>query len=152
MLKEKYVTITEDGQDFEFCIKQMPASQLEWWIIRAVQLIGGSLDVDATQGLAGVGKALSEQGLSALAKIDLEKAKPLLDEMLGTASRVLSGSKHKCTPETIDATFASVKSLFTLRMECFKHNLDFFVAENPSESPPERSERKGSPIIKMSQH
>lgn len=150
MRKEKFITITEDGQDFDFVIKQMTASQLEWWILRAIQIIGPALDVEAERGLEGVGKALAEQGLSSLSKVDLEKAKPLLDEMLGTASRVLDGSKHKCTPDTIDATFASVASLFKLRMECFKHNLDFFGQGDLSVSQAEKSiQRKPSPIIKM---
>ena len=153
MRKESTITLDDDGNMLTFHIRQMPATQLESWIFRALQLIGGALEIPEGAGLEAVGSALEKDGLRALGAMDYEKAKTLLDEMLATASRVLDGVQYPCTLDTLDGYIGNVTTLLRLRMECFKVNLGFFASAARSSStdghtPP----RQGSKLIRMSAH
>lgn len=134
MRKEATITLEDDGNSLTFHIKQMPATQLESWIFRAVQVLGSALELPEGAGLEAVGSVLEKDGLRALAAIDYDKAKPLLDEMLGTASRMLDGVSYPCTIDTVDGYIGNVSTLLKLRMECFRVNLGFFGNAAPSGS------------------
>ena len=104
----------------------MPATKLESWLIRAVLLLaaaGG--DVPQGRDLKEAGAFLAEKGLSALARVDYDQARPLLDELLGCCSRMIGGVKERCTPEGMDAYIEDVTTLFKLRAEALKVNLGF---------------------------
>ena len=134
MRKEVRVSIEDAGIQHEFVIRQMSASQLEWWIIRAVQCLGPALELPEGKGLESIGEVLANRGLAALSGVDPEKVKPLLDEMLETASRIVEGREIPCKIATVDGYFESVTSLFKLRVECFKANFDFFATGGGSTS------------------
>ena len=151
MRKESTIMLEDDGNRLTFRIRQMPATQLEDWIFRAVQVLGAALELPEGAGLESVGAALEKNGLRALSSIAYDKAKPLLDEMLGTASRVLDGVEYPCTLDTMDGYVSDIKTLFRLRVECFKVNLSFFADAARSVSPDiGQKGKKTSPIIRMS--
>lgn len=149
MRKEVRVYIEDAGEKHEFIIRQMPASQLEWWIIRAVQCLGPALELPEGKGLDSIGEVLANRGLAALSGVDPEKAKPLLDEMLATASRVVDGRELPCNIETVDGYFESVASLFKLRVETFKANFDFFGNGGGLSSPANGKKSAASKSIRI---
>ena len=50
MRKETVVTIEDRGNPLTFTIREMPATQLERWIIRAMLLLAGS---EGLEGISG---------------------------------------------------------------------------------------------------
>ncbi len=128
--KEITVDIQDRDQLLTFRIKEMPATRLESWIIRALLLVAGSgAQVPGGADIKAAGAFLAEKGLAALGNIDFEKASPLLDELLGCCSRVVEKVEERCTPESVDAYILDVGTLFKLRMEAIKLNLGFLGPE-----------------------
>lgn len=129
--KEKTITLHDREQELTFKIREMPATKLERWIMRAVLLLAGSgITVPDGVDMQTAGAYLKEKGLSALGSIEFEKAEPLLDEMLGCCSRVIGNHEELCTPETIDTYILDIKTLFNLRKEVFALNFGFFLKES----------------------
>ena len=126
MRREVTVTLEEEGVRLTFRIRQMPATRLESWLLWAAQTLGAALDLPEGAGLESLGPALEKNGWRALTGVDFAAAKELMDEMLGTASRVLDGAEYPCTPDTVDGYIGDVRTLMRLRAECFKANLGFF--------------------------
>jgi hypothetical protein len=128
--KEVTIDIQDRDQKLTFRIREMPATRLESWIIRALLLVaGGGVLVPDGADLQAAGRFLSEKGLAALANVDFDKAAPLLDELLSCCSRVVERIEERCTPESVDAYIMNVSTLFKLRMEAIKLNLGFLGPE-----------------------
>ena len=155
MRKEKIVTLIDRDKELTFKIREMPATKLESWIIRAglcladTGLLGSfTAGADAGDVMVQAGKAMSEQGLSLLGKIDYDKAKPLIDELMECCSRLVDGVEHKVTSETLDGYVEDVKTLFTLKKEALAVNFSFFATAGQSTTqddgtqPPASSSRK----------
>jgi len=136
MRTEKTIELEDRGNKLTFKIREMSATQLEDWTMRAVLVLAGAgSDIPAGGGVEGIGKYLAEHGLAAIGNVDYAKAKPLLDEMLGCCSRVVDKMEEKVTPETADAYIQDMSTLFKLRLEAFKVNFSFFGSGSPSTSP-----------------
>lgn len=136
MLREKLVTLEDRGNRLQFRIREMPAVQLEAWAMRAALVLANAgSEIPAGDGIESAAKFLTEHGLAALAKIDYDKAKPLLDEMLGCCSRVTDKLEEKVTPETANAYIGDFRTLLKLRMEAFRMNFDFFGGGSQSDTP-----------------
>lgn len=136
MRQEKRITIEDRGTKLDFVVREMSATQLEDWTMRAVLVLAGAgSDIPAGGGVEGMGKYLAEHGLAAVGNVDYAKAKPLLDEMLGCCYRVLDRMEEKVTPETADAYVSDMSTLFRLRLEAFKLNFSFFGSGGLSGSP-----------------
>ena len=145
MRTEKTIDIEDRGKKLTFKIREMSATQLEDWTMRAVLVLAGAgSDIPAGGGVEGIGRYLAEHGLAAIGKVDYAKAKPLLDEMLGCCSRVIDKMEEKVTPETADAYIEDMQTLFKLRLEAFKVNFSFFGNGSPSGSPEKASTVKVS--------
>lgn len=128
--KEITVDIQDRDQLLTFKIREMPATKLERWIIRALLLAAGSgAQVPDGADIRKAGAFLAEKGLGALSGLDFEKARPLLDELLECCSRVVERVEERCTPESVDAYILDVTTLFKLRMEAVKLNLGFLGPE-----------------------
>ena len=103
--------------------------------MRAVHVLArAGSDIPAGGGVEGIGKYLAEHGLAAIGNVDYQKAKPLLDEMLGCCYRVIDRMEEKVTPETADAYIKDMTTLFKLRVEALKTNFSFFGSGSPSAS------------------
>lgn len=138
MRKETIVTIQDRDQSLSFRIREMPATQLESWIIRALLIIAGSgATVPSGPDIRKVGAYLAEHGLAALGAIDFEKVRPLLDELLGCCSILVDKLEKRLTPDSVDDHIQDVKTLFALRKEVLQLNLGFLRGEDgkPSDSP-----------------
>lgn len=140
MRKEITVTIRDRETPLQFKIKEMPATRLESWLMRAVLLLaqGGLLETEETPDLEKAAEYLQNNLPRALAGMDYATAKPLLDELLACCSRVAdSGVEMACTPETVDGYVEDVTTLLKLRLEALKLNLGFLRAagESGSSSP-----------------
>ena len=136
--KEIIIDVQDREQKLTFKIREMPATRLESWIIRALLLVAGSgAQVPDGADIKAAGAFLAEKGLAALGNLDFDKAEPLLDELLGCCSRVVEKVEERCTPESVDAYIMDVTTLFKLRMEAIKLNLGFLgpEAERLSGSP-----------------
>lgn len=144
MRKERTIELQDQDQTLTFKVRQMPATQLQDWILRALLLVAGSgAQVPEGADIKAAGAFLAEKGLAALSNIDFAKARPLIIEMLGCCSRVIERVEERCTPESVDNYILDVTTLFRLEMEAFKLNLGFFVpeAESPSGSRGRRSSK-----------
>jgi hypothetical protein len=130
--KETIVKIQDRDQDLTFKIREMSATKLESWIIRVLLLVAGSGAVSSRLPGAMI-KEISalpaEKALAALGNVDFEKARPLLDELLGCCSRVTQNVEEHCTPDSVDAYILDVTTLFNLRVEALKLNLGFLGPE-----------------------
>ena len=133
MRKEKTITLDDRGKKLTFRIKEMSATGLESWIIRAMLLVGGNKGKGG-ESVKNAADFINADGLRLLSSLDYGKAKPLLDELLACCTRIDGGIEQLCTPDSVDGYIEDVKTLFTLRMEALKLNLDFLAQESLSGS------------------
>lgn len=132
--KEITITLDDRGQERKFKIVEMPATKLQSWAFRAALLLTSVLNINGMEDGGGVdGKAISrifdhliKNGIGELSKIDYEKARPLINELLECCYRIDGGVMQQCTENTVDGFIEDVKTLFKLEMESAKLNLDFF--------------------------
>lgn len=142
MRKEKTIVLTDRDKQLTFKIREMPATRLESWIVRAGLLLAStgmlkglsSGSPDAGEVINAAGRAMAEEGLSALGRIDYEKAAPLLDELLACCCRVDAGIEQQMTPDVADGIIEDVRTLFALRREALALNLGFFAPAGASGS------------------
>lgn len=128
--KESLITLQDRDQELTFKIREMPATRLEAWIIRAILLLAESgAQVPEGADIRAAGAFLADKGLTALGHVDFAKVRPLLDELLGCCARVVENIEEKCTPESVDNYILDVATLFKLRMEAAKLNLGFLGPE-----------------------
>ena len=125
------IQLEDRGKELDFVISEMPATQLESWIIRATLLVAGGFggapgDIDLQKAAAH----LSERGLGLLSALSYEKAEPLLEEMLNCCQRKIDKHLEKCTSASVDGYIEDVTTLVKLRTEALKLNLGFLVAED----------------------
>lgn len=91
--RTRVVTITDEGRDKgkQFVITELPAEQGEWWAFRALAVVGnarlpeGAMDsaMAALGTMKGEVTAMFVAGLRMLPGVDVERLKPLMDEMMG---------------------------------------------------------------------
>ena len=148
MRKEKKITVNDRGRDLAFVVREMPATKLESVIVRAGLLLAASGLADGLIGgkdaeapdvahvMEAAGRMLgSDQGaglIRALGSLDYDKARPLLNDLLGCCT--LEGSVTPLSEETADAVIEDVRTLFTLRKEALALNLGFFALAGQSGS------------------
>lgn len=137
MLKEKTITINDNGNPLQFKIKQLTATQQEELIVKALLLLAnkelGDMDVNELKNYQLNTKAL----FSALEKIDYAKVKEISNVLLGCCYRVVGKMEERCTPETVDGYIEDFRTLLTLKKEAFSLSFDFFQdAGNSQEAKP----------------
>lgn len=141
MRKEKIITLKDRENELTFRIKEMSASAFERWILRAGLLLvkTGIISADDLSDSAGVREALAKNllknGITALGRIDIDEAQPLLDDLLMCCEEKIGNQYTKMTPEIVDTKIQDFKTLLLLRKEAFTLHVDFFGADNQSVSP-----------------
>lgn len=148
MRKEVTVTFDDRGKKLTFIVREMSARNLERWGLRTALLLVGAAGSDASKILQGnpleeLGKFFKEHGVEAIARLDYDKAEPLLDELLGCCSRVIGNAEEKLTPENVDACIEDASTLLKLRWEALCVNFSFLSEDAPSDTP---SEATQSPV------
>lgn len=113
--------------DKTYRLTKWDAFRAEWWALRVFQAVA---NVDAAVFTGGdsdgpaLGMAdLARRGIGALAKIDPQQAKPLLEEMLDGVQVVLPDGKAR---SFIRNDVGNVMQLFELRKAILENNIDFF--------------------------
>lgn len=127
--KEIYYTETK-GRDAGkvFYIREMSATQAEWWAIRAGMAMARS-GVDLPDNFADMGiAAMAGTGLKMVSQIPPAEAKPLLDELMECVQCVPDASNQNVKRRLIDDDIEEIATRLKLRAEVFKLHVDFFQA------------------------
>ncbi|WP_391529671.1 hypothetical protein [Photorhabdus akhurstii] len=132
--KETFIIMNDDNRDKGklFYIQEMPASQAEWWAIRALMAMGREgLDIPNNFWDLGMA-ALAVVGLKAISRIAPDEARPLLDELMGCVQMVPNPADKKIKRELIDSDIEEIVTRLKLRAEVLKLHVDFFKTANQS--------------------
>ena len=163
MRKEKRIVVNDRGRELAFVVREMPATKLESFIVRgglllaasglAEGLLGGHEGEapDVAHVMQAAGRLVQQRGadlLRAVGSLDYEKARPLLNDLLGCCT--LEGSVAPLSEETADAVIEDVRTLFTLRKEALVLNLGFFAVAGHSGSQPSANPAPHSPKREIS--
>ena len=130
MRKTITYTVMDEGRDQGkvFVITEMPASQAEAWAMRAVlALMAGGIELPEgwdRLGMAGI----AEVGIKALASIEWQHAKPLLDEMWSCIKIQPDPAKPHVVRNLIDDDVEEVATRVRLRAEVWKLHVGFSKA------------------------
>lgn len=127
--KEIYYTETK-GRDAGkvFYIREMSATQAEWWAIRAGMAMARS-GVNLPENFADMGiAAMAGTGLKMVSQIPPAEAKPLLDELMECVQCVPDASNQNIKRRLIDDDIEEIATRLKLRAEVFKLHVDFFQA------------------------
>lgn len=146
--KEITIGIVDGQTEKQFRIRQMPVTKLEAWIAQAL-LLAGNVELGASV-FTGGSENLPAAGMKALASLSYEKAKPLYDELLGCCAIIVAGTFHELSLDNADVHIEDVKTLFKLRMEAAKLNLDFFDFAALSKSMMEKMTAAGTTLTATS--
>lgn len=132
--KEKLVVIDDvDDKNRDkgkiFKIKEMPASQGEWWATRAIQgVIRAGVEVpDYVRGAGMAGVALL--GLRAFAHLPQDELKGLMDEMFGCISIVRDKAHTDMAFALLEDDIEEVTTRLRLRDEVIQLHTGFSFAD-----------------------
>ena len=137
MLKEKIITLNDNGNNITFKIRQLPATQQEELIIKALLMLANKEvgDVDVNKLRENPQSVLNLKViLGALEKIDFVKVKEISDILLGCCYRMVGKMEERCTPETVDGYIEDFRTLFMLKKEAFSLSFDFFGEDGNSQT------------------
>lgn len=136
MRESTVIKLKDRSGELTFKITEMPASKMEAWLMRFILLLtSAGVSVPDGMGLEETASFLQKDGLGLLGKLDYDKVKPLLDDMLVCCSRMLDGGiEQPCTPEGVDGYIEDVTTLLKLRFEAVKYHFRFFGKGSPSSS------------------
>lgn len=152
MRKEKIITITEEGRDQgkTFVIKEMPASQAEWWAIRVFQAVTRA-GIDIPENISGSGMAgVFVMGLRGFANLPPGDLKDLMDEMFDCIFIQRGGDKNMVM-KLLEEDIQEVATRLKLRGEVFELHTGFSLAggsttsASPATSPSNTSSTPTSP-------
>ena len=125
MNADKVFSLQDGEQYLTFSVRKMPPAQLERWLLRANALLlqGAAMPED---GYLAACRTLAKGGPLALLRNGYSaEAQALGDELLACCSRRLDNMDVHCTPDAVDGFIQEVTTLFTLKNEALKLNLDF---------------------------
>lgn len=139
MIVERDVVISEDGADKgkTFVVRQMPLIQGDRWANRvALALMKSGVDVSPLTKKGKDGKAefvglldmanVINVALRALGGVEDDVAQGLLDELMRHVSVKLPNGTTRTL--IVDTDISSIGTLWKLRIEAIKVNLDFLKA------------------------
>lgn len=121
MRKEIEIKI-EEGRDAGkvFVVKEMPATQMDAWLTRAIGILGSDKSLVDVLGLT-----MSELMLH-LSKNNYEEAKILFDELLSCCSFKQDNNLVPMKKDMVDSVVEDWTTLARLKNESFALNLGFF--------------------------
>lgn len=128
--KEIYYTVDTKGRDLGkvLFIREMSATQAEWWAIRAgMAMARGGVELPENFSDMGIA-AMAGTGLKMVSQIPADEAKPLLDELMECVQFVPDPSNQNIKRKLIDDDIEEIATRLKLRVEVFKLHIDFFTA------------------------
>lgn len=144
MRTSKNITITDNGNTYNYVLTKMSALNLQKWAARAFAVLieTGILEQEAASkdfltNLKTVFSKFSGDTLSCLGRVNCDKLDALLlDLIFKTAERVVGASKIKVTETDLDSTLENLSSLLELEKECLFINFPMFADVKPSDFQP----------------
>lgn len=136
MLKEKTITINDNGNPLQFKVRQLTATQQEEFIIKALLMLSNKEigDVDVEKLRENPQSVINfKMFFTALEKVDFMKIKELSDTLLGCCYRIVGKMEERCTPETVDGYVEDFRTLLMLKKEAFALSFDFFGNDGSSQ-------------------
>ena len=138
----KDITITEDGNEFKFRLKQVSAYDLQRWGFKVGCALAES-GLFTMQGkllinfsMEKLFAAIAEKGTAFLEKLDPEKANDLILELVfKTTQRMNGNSLTELTEGELQNTFFDIRSLIELEKEVISINFLKYWVESQSVSP-----------------
>jgi hypothetical protein len=135
MLKEKIITLNDNGNMLKFKVRQLPATEQEKLIIKILLLVANKdvaeLDVEKLREnpqMAVNAKVI----MSAIEKLDYEKIEPISNTLLSCCYRIVGNMEEQCTPETVNGYVESFWTLFSLKKAALEVSFDFFGEDGNS--------------------
>ena len=127
-------TVADEGRDQGkiFVLTEMAASRAVAWAMRAILAImaGG---VNLPEGFERLGMAgMAEVGIKALAGLQWEVAKPLLDEMFSCVKIQPDKTNPNLVRDLIEQDIEEIPTRIKLRAEVWKLHTGFLKAVLPS--------------------
>lgn len=131
-MARKEIYYTEDGKGRDkgktYFIREMAATQAEWWAIRAGMAMARS-GVELPDNFSDMGiAAMAGTGLKMVSQIPPDEAKPLLDELMECVQMVPDSGNQSIKRKLIEDDIEEIATRLKLRMEVFKLHVDFFTA------------------------
>ena len=137
MLKEKIVTLNDNGNMLKFKVRQLPATEQEKLIIKILLLVANKdvaeLDVEKLREnpqMAVNAKVI----MSAIEKLDYEKIEPISNTLLSCCYRIVGNMEEQCTPETVNGYVESFWTLLSLKKAALEVSFDFFGEDGNSQT------------------
>jgi hypothetical protein len=120
--KETVITIKDRTQDLKFRIREMPMTEAEDWLYRAIIVLSPLFQITDISNLEDLFSKPENilTALGKLSKIDYKEAKYLYDKLLECAVRIDAGYEQKCTIDTVNAYVENYQTLVKIRLEAFK--------------------------------
>lgn len=126
---EKTLTVKDRDQTLTFVIRKMPPLQLENWLVRALRIMVREPEASSNDYLEA-GKKLAAEGFWRLVRAtDSDAVFPLSEQLLGCCSRRVGAAEMPCSSETLDGCVREVTTLFILKNEALKFNLEFLLRQ-----------------------
>lgn len=155
MRTTKNITITDNGNNYNYVLTKMSALSLQKWTARAFAVLieTGILEQEAVSNdfltnLKTVFSKFNGDTLSCLGRVNCDKLDALLLDLIGkTAERVVGASKIKVTETDLESTLEDLSSLLELEKECLFINFPMFAAVKPLDFQP--SDQTAKPTIKQ---
>lgn len=144
MRTTKNITITDNGNNYNYVLTKMSALSLQKWTARAFAVLieTGILEQEAVSNdfltnLKTVFSKFDGDTLSCLGRVNCDKLDALLLDLIGkTAERVVGASKIKVTETDLESTLENLSSLLELEKECLFINFPMFAAVKPLDFQP----------------
>ena len=137
MLKEKIITMNDNGNMLKFKVRQLPATEQEKLIIKILLLVANKdvaeLDVEKLREnprMAVNAKVI----MSAIEKLDYEKIEPISNTLLSCCYRIVGNMEEQCTPETVNGYVESFWTLLSLKKAALEVSFDFFGEDGNSQA------------------
>lgn len=155
MRTTKNITITDNGNNYNYVLTKMSALSLQKWTARAFAVLieTGILEQEAVSNdfltnLKTVFSKFNGDTLSCLGRVNCDKLDALLLDLIGkTAERVVGASKIKVTETDLESTLENLSSLLELEKECLFINFPMFADVKSSDFQP--SDQTEKPITKQ---
>lgn len=135
MIREKYITINDNGNDLKFVIRQMTATAAFDFIVDAAIALADTEGAKFNMfDISEIVEHLKKNGMASFRGIKKDKLDGLMSTMMGCCSRVVDNTEIECTPGVIDGFVSDFKTIFTLHTEALKINFFQGEAENGKKS------------------
>ena len=137
MLKEKIITLNDNGNMLKFKVRQLPATEQEKLIIKILLLVANKdvAELDVKKLRENPQMAVNAKVImSAIEKLDYEKIEPISNTLLSCCYRIVGNMEEQCTPETVNGYVESFWTLLSLKKAALEVSFDFFGEDGNSQA------------------